>query len=135
MGRSSLAEDAGRAALDRCLDVVRAAPAGLLTDIDGTISQIAPRPEEAIVAEPARQALRRLGRQLAVVGVVTGRSAAAGEALVKVPGLTYVGNHGLEWTRAGATWHHPAAEASADDVRSALVEIAERLRDAGLDDG
>lgn len=135
MGRTSQTDVERGAALARCLELFRAAPAGLLTDIDGTISEIAPRPEEAIVAEPARDALSRLSRRLAVVGVVTGRGAAAGAALVKAPGLIYVGNHGLEWIKGDATWHHPAAEASADEVRSALVEIAERLRGAGLDAG
>jgi trehalose 6-phosphate phosphatase len=121
--------------LERCLDVLRAEPAGLLTDIDGTISEIAATPDEAVVVQPARDALFRLNRQLALVGVVTGRSAASGEALVKVPGLAYVGNHGLERTRGGSVWRNPHAVDGEDAVRTALIEIGELAREAGLADG
>ena len=121
-------------ALDRCLDVLSHEPAGLLTDIDGTVSQIAATPDEAIVAQPAKDALTRLSGQLALVGVVTGRSAAAGESLVRVPDLTYVGNHGMERRRGDEVWHHPDAVASSDAVREALVELGDAARDAGLAD-
>lgn len=122
-------------AVDRCLEVLSHEPAGLLTDIDGTVSQIAPTPEEAVVVQPARDALNRLCGQLALAGVVTGRSAAAGESLVKVPGLTYVGNHGLERKRGEVVWHHPDAIASSDAVRTALIELGDVAREAGLADG
>ena len=122
-------------AVDRCLVVLSHEPAGLLTDVDGTVSQIAPTPEQAVVAQPARDALNRLCGHLALVGVVTGRSAAAGESLVKVPGLIYVGNHGLERSRGDVVWHHPDAVASSDSVRQALVELGDVARDAGLADG
>ena len=70
--------------------------AGLVTDIDGTISPIAALPEEARVLPKAIQALEALRRQLRVVGVVSGRRAAAARAMVGLDGLTYVGNHGYE---------------------------------------
>lgn len=122
-------------AVERCLEVLRAEPAGLLTDIDGTISQIAATPEEAVVVEPARGALLRLNRHLELVGVVTGRSVASGEGLVKVSGLTYVGNHGLERLRDGETWHNPIAVANEDGIRTALIELGDVARAAGLADG
>lgn len=122
-------------ALSRCLEVLANEPAGLLTDIDGTVSRIAATPDEAVVDQPAKDALHRLCGHLELVGVVTGRSAASGESLVKVPGLTYVGNHGLERKRADAVWHHPFAVASSDAVREALIDLGDVAREAGLADG
>ena len=135
MDQSPPTDKRSQEAFERCLAILGHEPAALVTDIDGTVSEIAPRPEEATVPEPARDALHRLNRHLACVGVVTGRSAAAAATLVKVPGLTYVGNHGLERLHGDAIWHHPQAEASAKAIGSALVEIAEIARAAGIEDG
>lgn len=121
--------------LARCLDVLQRAPAGLVTDIDGTISPIAPTPAEAVVPPAAREALARLARRLLFVGVVTGRSAAVGESMVAIPRLTYIGNHGMERRRDGAEWHHPGAVAAADAMRAALAEIAAGANAAGIVDG
>jgi len=121
--------------LQRCLRVLRHSPGGLVTDIDGTISPIAATPAEAIVPTAARHALARLTRRLAFVGIVTGRSATVGETMVAVPGLTYVGNHGMERRRDGVDWVHSGALAAADAVRAALDEIAAGANAAGVADG
>lgn len=121
--------------LERCLDVLSHAPAGLLTDIDGTISAIAPTPDEATIVLIAKDALTRLRDHLALVGVVTGRSAASGEALVGVPGLICVGNHGMEWSEGGQLHHHASAAVWSDAVRETLIEIGEAARRDGFDDG
>jgi len=120
------------AVLARCLAVLRQAPAGLFTDIDGTISRMAPTPAEAAVLPVAQKALERLRSRIAFVGIVTGRAAAVGEALVGVPGLTYVGNHGLEWRTAAGGADHPAAVASVPAVTAALAEIRAGVEAAGL---
>ena len=70
--------------------------AGLVTDIDGTISPIVARPEEAMVLPMARQALDGLKHRLALVAVVTGRSVDDARQMVGIDDLIYVGNHGLE---------------------------------------
>ena len=85
------------------VDLLRGGRAGLVTDIDGTISPIVDRPEEAVVLPAARQALSRLERLLEAVAVVSGRPVAEARAMVDLDGLTYVGNHGLEiWSERGA---------------------------------
>ncbi|WP_026369730.1 trehalose-phosphatase [Kallotenue papyrolyticum] len=89
--------------------VLAARPCGLLTDIDGTISPIAPTPEAAQVSPAAREYLRALARHLALVGVVSGRAAADAAALVGLPELVYVGNHGLEIWRGGSAQPMPEA--------------------------
>ena len=105
-------------------------PSGLFTDIDGTISPMAPRPDEAFVEPAARQALIVIQRHLAMTGIVTGRALDVAQRLVQVPALSYVGNHGLEWTIDGRHEDNPAALAAGGGLRQALAEIgaaAERL--------
>jgi len=84
------------------VDLLRQGRSALVTDIDGTISPIVARPEEAVVLPEARNALAGLRHWLAAVAVVTGRSVADARAMVGVDGLVYIGNHGLEVYRNGA---------------------------------
>jgi trehalose-phosphatase len=121
--------------LKRLLEVVRHVPAGLFTDIDGTISQIAVVPSEATVSELARTAMDRLSRKLAVVGAVTGRAAGDGAAMIGLPDLLVVGNHGLEWQHRDDRWVHPAAETSRQSLVAALAEVGSATVEAGLDEG
>lgn len=91
------------------LRVLRSQPCGLLTDIDGTISPIAPTPDAAHVSPAARNHLRYLAQYLAVVGAISGRGASDAAALVGLPELVYIGNHGMEEWKAGRS--EPLAEA------------------------
>jgi trehalose 6-phosphate phosphatase len=101
--------------------------AGIVTDIDGTISPIVARPEDAFVLPEARQALSDLRPLLAVVAVVTGRSVTDGRAMVGVDGLVYVGNHGLEvWTARGPELV-PEARAWLPRVAAVLDDVARQL--------
>lgn len=116
----------------RCLAALRREPSGLITDIDGTISPIAPTPAEATVAEAAKTALDRLSRRLALVAVVSGRSAAVGAAMVGLPGLVYLGNHGMERWQRGETWAHPAAVAAETALIAALAEVSAAVATATI---
>jgi trehalose 6-phosphate phosphatase len=122
-------------ARQRVLDALTLKPAGLFTDIDGTISAIAATPAEAIVTERARDALSRLAERLAVVGAVTGRGAADGTRLLGLPGLLVVGNHGMEWLHRETRWVHPAAEASRTALAASLAEIGTAVTASGFADG
>ncbi|MGD0765794.1 MAG: trehalose-phosphatase [Dehalococcoidia bacterium] len=76
-------------------------PAALVSDIDGTVSPIAPSPAEAYVLPECRAALEMLASRLELVAVVSGRSAEQARRMVGLDELLYVGNHGLEqWDRA-----------------------------------
>ncbi|HEX2767284.1 MAG TPA: trehalose-phosphatase [Candidatus Limnocylindria bacterium] len=103
--------DIARRALD-------AAPAGLLTDFDGTLSTIVADPASASLVEGAQDALATLAERLAVVAIVSGRGALDARRLVGVPGVLVAGNHGTEWL-----W--PDAAAPEPDPR--MGEIRERL--------
>lgn len=133
--REAPAQHVDPAVFERVLSVLQQAPAGLFTDIDGTISAIAPTPAAAVISEAARDALRRLARVLAFVGVVTGRSADDGSAMLGIPGVTVVGNHGLEWRLGEERWVHPSAAAATAAVSAALEEIRAGAVAAGITEG
>ena len=73
-----------------------------MTDFDGTLSRIDPNPLGARIDPLGRVALRRLSRLAGLyrdrlrVFVLSGRAAMDVAARVRVGGLTYLGNHGLE---------------------------------------
>lgn len=85
-----------------------AAPAGLLSDFDGTLSPIVADPAAARMAERGQAALTALAGRLAVTGIVTGRGAHDARTMAGTPELLVVGNHGLEWLAPGASDAVPA---------------------------
>jgi trehalose 6-phosphate phosphatase len=107
----------------RVLAVVGSGRAGLVTDVDGTISPIVARPQDAAVLPRAREALIGLRDRLVVVAVVTGRGVEDVRRMVGIDGLTYVGNHGLEWLRDGRSDLLPEARAWAPQVATALDQV------------
>jgi len=85
-----------RAAVEAAADVLAFAPAALVTDVDGTLSRIVSRPENATVDEEIRASLRALVGRVALVAVVTGREESVARSMVGLPELTYVGNYALD---------------------------------------
>jgi trehalose 6-phosphate phosphatase len=85
--------------------VLTTQPLGLVFDIDGTLSPIAPTPDEARLYPGVASLLEQL-KQHAHVAIMTGRAVENGAALVNVDGLTYIGTHGLEWAD-GLPSSHP----------------------------
>lgn len=81
---------------NRLRAVLALRPLGLFSDVDGTLSAIAPTPDAATllpgVAELLTQALARFD----LVAAVSGRTANDARQLVGLPGILYIGNHGLE---------------------------------------
>ena len=74
-----------------------AAPAAVLSDLDGTLSPVAAHPEDAVLVEGAADALAALALRVAVVGLITGRAAADARRIVGDPGILVAGSHGAEW--------------------------------------
>jgi len=103
-------------------------PLGLVFDIDGTLSPIAPTPDEAQLY-PGVASLLEQAREHAHVAIMTGRALDDGAAMVNVDDITYIGSHGLEWSD-GLPASHPvrvAPEAFAYlKPGKALLDLAER---------
>jgi len=79
-------------------------PLGMVFDIDGTLSPIAPTPAEARLY-PGVTALLEEAARHAHVAIMTGRSVESGAAMINVEGLIYIGNHGVEWSEGLPTTH------------------------------
>ncbi|NLX09232.1 MAG: trehalose-phosphatase [Chloroflexi bacterium] len=84
---------------------------GLVTDVDGTISPIVARPDDAQVTPRSRDLLAALHDHLALVAVISGRAAHDVQARVGLAGLVYAGNHGLEWWQDGESAPAPGVMA------------------------
>lgn len=82
----------------------------IVTDIDGTISEIASTPNEAFVSPSMRNQLVKLNNKYKLVVVISGRSVVNAREMVGVDGLLYVGNHGLEYLKNSAPFLVPEAE-------------------------
>lgn len=65
-------------------------------DLDGTLTQIVEERSGAVVAEPVRNALKRLA-ELAKVAVITGRSRTDAQTLLGLQPHLLIGNQGAEW--------------------------------------
>lgn len=114
------------------LDALRLRPAGLFTDIDGTLSPVAPTPDEARVAPEAREALGRLVGKVELVAAITGRDPRNAAGMVGLPGIAYIGNHGLEELTDGATQLAPEAEQYAGRIAPIFSEARSRVRTPGV---
>lgn len=82
--------------LARVRAALSAHPNGLFTDVDGTISPIAPSPETATLLPGIADLLEQARARFEVVAAVSGRSALDAARLVGMRDITYIGNHGLE---------------------------------------
>ena len=83
-------------------DALAEAPAGLLTDFDGTLSPIVTDPgtrPPGRRAPTARSPPSPSGST--VVAIITGRAPLDARRLTGVPGILIAGNHGMEWLEPG----------------------------------
>ena len=80
-----------------CKEVLNGRPIALFLDFDGTLSPIAPTPDQAILPNENRILLQKLSHHKnCVVTVISGRSIEDLKDKLKMNNIIYVGNHGLE---------------------------------------
>src|SRR5580704_17430704 len=110
------------ATLVEALEPIRVDPgrSAVLFDIDGTLAPIVRHAADAHVPEATRGLLIEIARRYRVVGCVSGRRAAVARQIVAIGTIAYVGNHGGELLRPGATRAEVAPE---------LAAWSERIRD------
>ena len=118
--------------LDAVQDALSVPPFGLITDIDGTISDIAASPQEARVSLVCREQLALLTQRLALVAAISGRPVLDAKRMVGIEEMVYVGNHGLEQWREGAVRFAAGLEAYPAKVAAAIKELTAALNLDGL---
>lgn len=104
---------------------------GLFSDFDGTLAPLAATAQQVQLAPSLRQTLAELQSVLPLVALISGRRAASLYAKVELPGLIYVGNHGLETLdEAGQVQANPAVTPYRPALLAALAELR-RLEEPG----
>jgi trehalose 6-phosphate phosphatase len=129
------------ATLVEALEPLRSDPdrGAILLDIDGTLAPIVRHAADAHVPEATRALLIEIAKRYGVVGCVSGRRAATARQIVAIGTLAYVGNHGGELLRPGATRPEVDEELAAwtERIRAfaaqALTGADSRLRIRGED--
>jgi trehalose 6-phosphate phosphatase len=79
------------------------AHSAVLLDIDGTLAPIVRHAVDAHVPESTRSVLIEVAKRYKLVGCVSGRRANTARQIVAIGTIAYVGNHGGELLRPGAT--------------------------------
>ena len=100
---------------------------GLITDVDGTISPIVDVPDKARVTPRNLELLAELQAQLTLTAVISGRAVADVYQRIGLPGLVYIGNHGMEQWQDGEVIVSPTAIAYRENLLAAIPEIKQIL--------
>lgn len=116
----------------KIVEVLGHKPAGLFTDFDGVLSEIAPTPDSAVAYPGAVEAIASIAASLDAAGVITGRAVDDIASRIAIDELFVVGNHGLEWAEQGSRHDHEAGTAAVEAVAKVLEETRAEL--AGLTD-
>ena len=94
-------------------------------DYDGTLTPIVDRPEDAVISESMRDAVRGLAGRCTVC-VVSGRDRPVVQELMGVDDLVVAGSHGFDiWSPDEGTVEHQAAAGSGE----LIDRVTARLRD------
>ena len=118
--------------LDLIKEALRRSPFGLITDVDGTISKTAPTSQQAKVSPLCRHYLSILCNHLALVAAISGRPAAEVKNMLKIDGMVYIGNHGLERWSEGHTELAKDAQDYSGVIKAAIEELTPLLSIEGI---
>ncbi|MFQ5966827.1 MAG: trehalose-phosphatase [Acidimicrobiia bacterium] len=100
---------------------------GIFCDYDGTLTEIVDDPAAALLSAATRSALHRLAA-CCPLGIVSGRRLSELKELVGVPGIMYVGSHGLEIvTPDGELFEPEEAKQVLPDLERAKADLAVAL--------
>ena len=129
--------------LTDALAPLRADPSrsAILLDIDGTLAPIVRHAEDAHVPENTRTTLIAVAKAYGLVACISGRTAADARRIVSIGSIAYVGNHGGELLRPGASkpevepefahWSRRIQEFAAHASSDELTRLRVRFEDKG----
>lgn len=131
------------ATLIEALEPLRRDPdrSAVLLDIDGTLAPIVRHADDAHVSEATRSLLIEIAKRYSVVGCISGRRSVTARQIVAIGSIAYVGNHGGELLRPGATSVEVDPELSQwtdrikDFAQRSLTREVQRLRVRSEDKG
>jgi trehalose 6-phosphate phosphatase len=112
-------------ALSLARNALGSAPAGLLTDLDGTLAPIVDDPHGAQPLLQAVAALTALTERLAVVAVISGRAPDDARRRLGTDGLLVIGNHGQERLEPGQERAplSPVLARASQEIRGVLARV------------
>jgi len=100
---------------------------GLITDMDGTLSPIVNQPDAAYPTERNRDLLAALREKLTLVAAVSGRAADDLHSRIKLDGVVYAGNHGLERWQDGGVIVAPEVQPYRPAIEQAMAAVETHL--------
>ncbi len=109
--------------------VAESARPGIALDFDGTLSEVAPTPQAAVIHPRCATALRLVLREYPIVAVVSGRAARDVASKVGERDAVYVGSHGAEWMEGGIVREAAPPPAQLD---AAVARLREELDAPGI---
>ena len=126
--RGSLAASDLHGAVEMAAQHLEGRPLLVITDFDGTVARITDDPWGASILPLGRRALRALaGLPKVHVVVLSGRTARDAAARVRVGGVTYLGNHGMERAFLRRGGRPERLRTQVDDAAHDAVHAAQRL--------
>ena len=105
---------------------------GIVMDFDGTLSEIVPTPDSALIEPRSARALRRLVGQFPLVAVLSGRGVRDLADRVGVGGVVCVGNHGAEYIVDGAYRVAGDAVGGATGISDILTHLKSAVTEPGV---
>ncbi len=121
---------------DAILSRIRKAGCILMLDFDGTLAPIVSDPRRARMKERTRRVLEIIARRYPVA-VITGRALSDVQARVPIRGISFAGNHGLEWSMKGRVRRARISaipQQALNTVRALLRSVARRNRGIYFED-
>ena len=103
----------------RFIECLVGQPPALFLDYDGTLTEIAAKPQDAKLSSEVRELLRELSKKCPVA-IVSGRDRQDVEDLVALGNLYFAGSHGFDIRGPGGySYVHPKGEACLPDLEGA----------------
>jgi trehalose-phosphatase len=101
----------------------------LCLDFDGTLAPFVPHPGDAFLSPAMDRLLRDLaGHDTLALVIVSGRDRADLQGRVKIPGVIYAGNHGLDISGPGFVYVEPTAASHSEELRGLAQALTSRLQ-------
>jgi len=118
--------------LDLIQEALNQSPFGLITDVDGTISPTAATPQQAKISPLCHYYLSNLCNHLALVATISGRPAIEIRNMLRIDGMVYIGNHGLERWSEGRSEFQKDTQDYSKVIQTTIKELAPLLSIEGL---